>query len=125
MDFVRAADACSAAIEADQKRQVRSECPPTARALPAKRNFKRGAFGSPKSAARQKIYAISSTSSTANALTVCFENEPGQACRREAAHPRPSAAHRRQHRQAAGFVAQELSAALARAYSITLSACFT
>ena len=72
------ANTCSTAIEQTRKGQVRSGCPPTARALPAKRNFKRGAFGSPKSAARQKIYAISSASSMANALTVYFEKEPGR-----------------------------------------------
>jgi hypothetical protein len=60
---------------------------------PAKRNSKRGAFGSPQSAARQKIYAISSTSSMANALTVYFEDEPGRRARGQACSPatRPGA----------------------------------
>jgi hypothetical protein len=80
MDFVRAADACSAAIEADQKRQVRSECPPTARALPAKRNFKRGAFGSPKWQLSRKRTPSPARHQWGNTfiLTVYFEEERGR-----------------------------------------------
>jgi hypothetical protein len=43
----------------DQKGQVRSGCPPRACALPEKIDSKRGAFGPPKLAAQQKMYAIS------------------------------------------------------------------
>jgi hypothetical protein len=63
MDFVRAADACSAAIEADQKKTGPKWMPADGTCAARKKEFQKRGVRLAQMAAQQKTYAISGASS--------------------------------------------------------------